>query len=275
MLNRASKFALGVAFCICSVGNAIKMDIKIHDTPNTKAAADYQSDLMQLENACQEMAHAAAEPLGLDILGPGVGFLDILDFVQGEKAAWVGKCHETGSPSCAKTLALIKKIMDRYTFIISQKNKLEPENVQQMKNIGEMSRLLLAEIQGWSPFLERIQSEYKSVADIFVQLKTPWTRPAKEWEKRNGIEDHGDEITEDDAASHLQLTKHSLHLADTNGNDKLSYAELQDYIHMALELVGILQTGPSDFDSVNVREFDCIHGEGESRPSCSWASRKD
>merc|ERR1719343_1853374 len=126
---------------------------------------------------------------------------------------------------------------------------------------SQQEKRLIAEIGGWNPFLQHAKGQYESIADFFQKAE------------KNGAR----EVNGTVANLSLQLSDDSFKLADSDDSQGLSFKELQDYAHLALELVGMLKLGGPLFDGWNMGDWSCLNLKMSSRvspPSCHQVSRE-
>jgi hypothetical protein len=114
------------------------------------------------------------------------------------------------------------------------------------------------ESESWTPFLFGIENKYRSAADMYASaqesggISRPWIQ------------------------SVAPMRNQSFELADSNMDGVLSYSELQDYCHYAIELTGLFQKA-TGFDGFLHGDWACLNSDfrpKEAPPSCRKAARE-
>merc|ERR1719387_832678 len=124
---------------------------------------------------------------------------------------WGQGCCDTCAPTCLQTKLLMDEVVKMY----------KAATQGSAREMQQATDSLHAEVYSWAPTLERLQKEYASIAELYQAAP-------------GGM----------DRASTLALTKisdSSFDLADSDHSGTLSFNELQDYMHMAIELIGLFQ----------------------------------
>jgi len=183
--------------------------------------------------------------------GPAT-FQDIIDSYKQQM------CSDS-QPGCNQTKVLMTKITDRAKNLI--------QNDQSLDWVQDHEQLLLEEIRGWNHFLQDVESEYTSVADMFLHAQGfAKDLPAAD-------DTHIDYAT---ARSYFHMSEYAVRLAETDGvQGLLTYGEVQDYVHMVVELLDQLKIGdPTFFQLMHSSGWDCLNGKENSPPSCTDIQRQ-
>lgn len=251
-----TKCAIAFVLCMWSSAVAIKMQDPFHEKLLAGGARD---ELVNIVNNALEANGLPKDSANLQ---------DTLKFYM-SKDVYGKRCCRTCHPTCEKSYEMMEEI-------IAGASQASHDETQAGK--------LLDFLQELSPFLERIESEYESVAELYETIKGP----------------NATEIPESVATSQdegLKLSKLAFGFADhAFPIHSLGFAELQDYIHTIGELVDTLKLGESGFSRQKVGEFNCLWeklylfesvGERDAktktppdthssdRPSCKDAHRED